>query len=129
MAGSRVEVHLFKDDHNGTTVFEEMVRVRLFSQNRPSNLNHVDMRFKDAKSYSGGPKKAVADMGSMLAENMNMNPKYKDDHDPEAVAKAAIEAFEEAIVKAEMNGFGQFVEISDDEKEVVVKATGGKSET
>ena len=129
MAGSKVEVHLFKDDHNGKTVFEEMIRVRLFSQKRPSVLHHMDAKFADAKAYKGGPEKMVEDMGGALAEAMNAHPKFKDDHDPEAVARAAVEAYKDALVRAERNGFGKFIEISDDEQNVAVKATGGKSET
>ena len=130
MPATRVEVHLFKDDDNGTReVFEERIRVRVFSNVKKGMIMYKDVPYVDACAYSGGSVRMVEDLGGYIAESMNLHPKYKDNHDPELVAQAAVKAFKEALIKAELKGFGRYLETSDDEEEVVVKATGGASET
>lgn len=130
MAATRVEVHLFKDDDDGTrTVFEERIRVRVFSVTRPGVIGFEDMPFATAKAYPGGVAKAVEDLAGFVTEVMNAHPKQPDDLDPSDVAKAAVSAFKDAMSRAEANGFGRYIEIDVDEQNRVVKATGGFSET
>ena len=85
----KVKVELIKDR-------EDFIRVRVLSKKRLGAAMQKDMRYVDIEAYPGGVSKAVEDLAGFLSEAMNAHPKYKDDHDPESVARDAVKAFRKA---------------------------------
>lgn len=125
MASMPVKVQLITSKETG-----EAVVVKVLSNARCEQGHHGLQRttaYKHMRDFKGGPEQAVHFIAAILADEAC--ERFGDDVDADQVGKAAVEAFKEALFKAERHGFGKKRMMVDEDVSVLTDYSEGTSES
>lgn len=105
----------------------EAVIVKVYSAKKRGSILSRTTNFADMKSYSGGPRVAVAVVAGVLAKELCL--RFGDNISEEIMAKAAVDAFDEALMRGERQGFNKKRMEVDEDTYITVDHSEGNQET
>lgn len=99
----KVKVQLVTSAETG-----EAVIIKVYS-NKKNDVGTLVLqrttKYADMRSFKGGAHNAVHIVAAMLADECS--ERFGDQEDADAVGKAAVKAFEEALARGERQGYGK----------------------